>query len=158
MLDRSIPPIATRGLMWRHQSDIVLEPANSLRSGWHGFRCSGVDRSESHVARLASMKSPVMQRRTGADGQECNRRATSGYFSYHTPSKHNRSALFGNISTRCRRPNCFTAALNRERRHFFSATRMHTPDQRSCPTPGGGVALKGITPTLVAANGYRASR
>ncbi len=42
--------------------------------------------------------------------------------------------------------------------YFFSATRMHIPDQRSCPNPGGGVALRGITPTFFAVNGYRASR
>jgi hypothetical protein len=42
--------------------------------------------------------------------------------------------------------------------YFFSATRMHTPDQRSCPNPGGGVALRGITPTFFVVNGYRASR
>src|ERR1700727_310237 len=36
--------------------------------------------------------------------------------------------------------------------YFFSATRMHIPDQRSCPNPGGGVALRGITPTFFAVN------
>ena len=42
--------------------------------------------------------------------------------------------------------------------YFCSATRMHTPDQRSCPNPGGGVALRDMTPTFFAVNGYRASR
>lgn len=42
--------------------------------------------------------------------------------------------------------------------YFFSAIRMHIPDQRSCPSPGGGVALRDITPTFFVVNGYRASR
>jgi hypothetical protein len=37
--------------------------------------------------------------------------------------------------------------------YFFSTTTTHIPDQRSCPNPGGGVALKGITPTFLVVNG-----
>jgi hypothetical protein len=51
-----------------------------------------------------------------------------------------------------------TIAFRCEAAQFFSATRMQTPDQRLCPSPGGGVLLKGITPKLFAAKGNRASR
>ncbi len=49
-------------------------------------------------------------------------------------------------------------SIRREAAQFFSATRMQTPDQGSCPSPDGGVLLKGITPKLFAAKGNRASR
>ena len=42
--------------------------------------------------------------------------------------------------------------------HFFAATRRQMPDHLSCPSPGGGVALKGITPRFLAANGKRAAK
>ena len=57
----------------------------------------------------------------------------------HVPSTHQRVALLRLF-------------------YFFAATRIDTPDQRSCPNPGGGVAFKGITPTFFVVNGYRASR
>ena len=52
----------------------------------------------------------------------------------------------------------FNGALNGVGRHFFSASDMHTPDQRSWFRPGGGVELRGMTPKLFATKGKRDSR
>jgi hypothetical protein len=46
----------------------------------------------------------------------------------------------------------------RGRRYFFSPMEMHTPDQRLWPRPGGGIELRGITPTFFATKGKRATR
>ena len=43
--------------------------------------------------------------------------------------------------------------LTGKHRYYFIATRTHTPDQLSWPRPGGGVALRAMTPSLLASNG-----
>jgi hypothetical protein len=44
-----------KGIMWRHQSNVVFQSAKTLGSGRHEFGCGGIDRSESYVTWFAGM-------------------------------------------------------------------------------------------------------
>ena len=100
----------------------------------------------------------------GADSSLVSIQSTSSFRSakHYAPSFLAKNELIvgltGENALSCTSSKQKLASIRRETAHFFSATRMQTPDQRLCPNPDGGVLLNGITPKLFAAKGNRTSR